>query len=169
MQDAWSNGGWSYVGKLLATAEYPTLMGLFTSVGSNVNGQGTALDEALATVGFITRVGSFVGMDAMMSLQIRLAIETLRNGGNLISFRSLREIDFRLGKPYFVTAVLWAREGSGGGLGGKGGGGESLTVGQIEHLHVDDGDGRVGGESGGLVRTRCLARWRSNGDLWGQR
>lgn len=52
-------------------------MRLLASVSSDVNGQGTALDEALATAGNRAKVGALVGVDPIVALKIRFAAETL--------------------------------------------------------------------------------------------
>lgn len=54
------------------------LMWFLASMGANVNSESTPLDEALSTPGSHTRVGPFIGVYAIMSLQIRLPVEALR-------------------------------------------------------------------------------------------
>lgn len=52
-------------------------MGLLASVGADVDGEGAALDEALAAARNGTGVGALVGVDSVVSLKIRLAVEAL--------------------------------------------------------------------------------------------
>lgn len=52
-------------------------MRLLARVGPDVNRQGASLDETFATVWCIALVWSFIGVDAVVSLQIRLAVEAL--------------------------------------------------------------------------------------------
>lgn len=46
-------------------------------MGADVNGQGTALDEALTASWDGARVGTLVGVNSVVSLKIRLAVEAL--------------------------------------------------------------------------------------------
>jgi hypothetical protein len=46
-------------------------------VSSNVYGQGTSLNEALATAWCHTRVRTLICMNTIMSLEIRLSVEAL--------------------------------------------------------------------------------------------
>lgn len=46
-------------------------------MGADVNGQGTALDEALTASWDGARVGTLVGVDSVVSLKVRLAVEAL--------------------------------------------------------------------------------------------
>jgi hypothetical protein len=54
-----------------------TLVRLLAGVGSDVYGQGTPLDEALSASRSRARVWPLVGMDPVVSLQVRLAVEAL--------------------------------------------------------------------------------------------
>lgn len=67
----------SYVREALAAAHVLALMRLLASVSSDVNSQGAALDEALATTGNRARVRALVGVDSVVALKIRLAVEAL--------------------------------------------------------------------------------------------
>ena len=62
-------------------------MWLLPRMGPNVYGQGAPLNEALSTAPLITSVRSLVGMDAIVSLQIRLAIEALDQRRIIVSVR----------------------------------------------------------------------------------
>lgn len=50
-------------------------------MGTYVDGKGTALDEALIAISPSAYVGSVVGMNPIVSDEIGLAIERLREGG----------------------------------------------------------------------------------------
>lgn len=50
-------------------------------MGPRVNGQGTTLDKALVAVGHGTVVWPLIGMNAVVSTQVRLAIERLLTPG----------------------------------------------------------------------------------------
>ena len=67
----------THVRESLATSFDLTYVWLFTRVGSMVDGQGTPLDEALTATGYLTAIRSLIGVNAIMSLQVRLAIESL--------------------------------------------------------------------------------------------
>jgi len=53
---------------------------LLASVCTSMYGQGASLDKALAAVLMVALVRPFVCVDAIMSLQIRLAVEALVRG-----------------------------------------------------------------------------------------
>lgn len=55
-----------------------TRMRLFASMSAMVDSQSTLLDEALATFLYSTQIRAFICVNPIVSLQIRLAIETLR-------------------------------------------------------------------------------------------
>lgn len=57
-----------------------TLVGFLACVGSDVNCKCTSLNEALSTTRCHARVWSLVGMNPIMSLEIRLAVEALWKG-----------------------------------------------------------------------------------------
>lgn len=67
----------SYVGEALAAAHVLALMRLLAGVSADVDSQGASLDEALATARNRARVGTLVGVDSVMALKIRLAVEAL--------------------------------------------------------------------------------------------
>ena len=52
-------------------------MWLVSSMGTAVDGQGTALDECLVARFVVASVGALIGMYSVMALEIGLAIETL--------------------------------------------------------------------------------------------
>jgi hypothetical protein len=52
-------------------------MWLLARVGSNMHRQGTSLDEALSAAWMAARVRPLIRMNAVVSLQVGLAIETL--------------------------------------------------------------------------------------------
>ena len=52
-------------------------MRFVASVCSTMDGQGAALDKGLLARFVITCVGALIGMDAIVSLEIRLAVEAL--------------------------------------------------------------------------------------------
>lgn len=54
-------------------------MRLVASMGSAVDSQGAALNESLIARFVIARVRAFIGMYSVMTLEIRLPIETLRD------------------------------------------------------------------------------------------
>jgi hypothetical protein len=60
----------THVGKPLATAYVLALMGLLAGMGSDVDGQGTSLDEALTTSSSRARIRALVRVDSVMSLEI---------------------------------------------------------------------------------------------------
>ena len=64
------------VAKCLAAAEPFTTMRSFASVYSDMHGQGTSLDETL--IAELAGVGTFVGVDPMMSSQVTSSAESLR-------------------------------------------------------------------------------------------
>lgn len=63
------------VGEPFPTADMLALVRLLASMGSDVNSQGTSLDEALPTTGCHARVWTLVGVDSVMSLEIRFPVE----------------------------------------------------------------------------------------------
>lgn len=74
-------GDWAmctYVRKTFAATDKLALVGLFAGVGTDMHGQGTSLDKALLASGVVAGVWPRVCVDAVMSLQIRLAVEFLR-------------------------------------------------------------------------------------------
>lgn len=60
----------SYIGEPFATADVLALVRLLASMGSDVNCQGTSLDEALPTTRCHARVWTLIGVDSIMSLEI---------------------------------------------------------------------------------------------------
>lgn len=79
----------------LAAAKVLALMGLLASVGADVDSQGAALDEALAAAGNGAGVGALVGVDSVVSLKIRLAVEALK----MMLARIARKAQAREGVP----------------------------------------------------------------------
>jgi hypothetical protein len=67
----------TYIREALSTANVLTLMWFFTSVGANMNGQRTPLNEAFATAWSHARVGALICVDSIMSLKIGLSVKTL--------------------------------------------------------------------------------------------
>lgn len=67
----------AYVGEWLSAFRNFALVRLFACVRSKVYGEGTALDEALSTILPVASVWPFVCVNAVMSLKIRLSVETL--------------------------------------------------------------------------------------------
>lgn len=65
------------VGEPLAASNMLALVRLLPRVGADVDGQGASLDEGLAAAGCRTRVRALVGVNAVVSLQVRLAVEAL--------------------------------------------------------------------------------------------
>ena len=55
-------------------------MRLISSVGTAMDSQGAALNECLIAGLVITRVRALIGVYSVMTLEVGLAIETLRNG-----------------------------------------------------------------------------------------
>lgn len=66
-----------YIGKTLAAAVVFATVRFFAGVGPDVHGQGTTLNEAFDATGVAAMVRSFIGMDSIMTLEIRFPIETL--------------------------------------------------------------------------------------------
>lgn len=60
-----------------SAAKVFALVRLLSSVGTDVYSQGAALDEGLATIAVVADVWALIGMYAVVTLQIRLAVETL--------------------------------------------------------------------------------------------
>jgi len=58
------------VRKALAAPNVRALMGLFSSVSADVDGERTPLDEALATTGRHARVGPLISVYPVVALQI---------------------------------------------------------------------------------------------------
>ena len=75
------NGEAKYIGKTLAAAVMFATVRFFTRVSPDVHRQRTTLDEAFHTTSVTTVVRSFVGMDSIMSLEIRLPVKTLAQLG----------------------------------------------------------------------------------------
>jgi hypothetical protein len=69
--------GSAYIREAFPTAFVLAAMRLLARVGASMDGQGAALDEALAAAGPVARIGPLVGMDTIVSLQVRLPIEHL--------------------------------------------------------------------------------------------
>lgn len=80
-------GGFTDVGEPLATAFMLASVRLLTGVGTDVNGQGTALDEALVAITPGTDVRTVIGVYAIVPDEVRLAIELLQVIGNQVSMR----------------------------------------------------------------------------------
>jgi hypothetical protein len=70
----------THIGEPLAAANVLALMGLLARVCADVHGQGTPLDEALATSRGCTSVRTLVCVNAVVPLQVRLAVEALVAG-----------------------------------------------------------------------------------------
>jgi hypothetical protein len=73
-------GGVPYIGKTLAAAVVLATVRFFTGVGPNMYRQRTALNEAFDATGMPTMIWSFVGMNPVVSLQIRFPVEALFGG-----------------------------------------------------------------------------------------
>lgn len=69
----------SYIGESFLAGHMLALMWFLAGMGANVNCESTPLDEALSTPRSHTRVGPIIGVYAIMSLQIGLAVEALRS------------------------------------------------------------------------------------------
>lgn len=82
----------AYVGEALAAAHVLALVRLLAGVSSDVNSQGAALDEALATAGNRARVRALVGVDSVVALKIRLAVEALSRESWLAMRRMSRRV-----------------------------------------------------------------------------
>lgn len=67
----------SYIRESFTTADVHALMGFLPGVGANVDGESTPLNETLTTPWSHTRVWSLVGMNSVVSLQVRLPVEAL--------------------------------------------------------------------------------------------
>ncbi len=100
-------------------------MRLLAGVSADVNSQGAALDEALAATGNRARVGALVGVDSVMALKIRLAVEALLGEESL----ALKEVVSSSidGRAYLVARVPVALEGTGG----------RLIFDEFEELHCE--------------------------------
>lgn len=59
------------------------LVRLLSRVCPDVHRQGTALDEAFSATGDVARVRSLVGVYAVVSLQIRFAVEALLHASHV--------------------------------------------------------------------------------------
>jgi hypothetical protein len=83
MGSVWNLGGGevgcgqAHIGESLPTANMLALMRLLACVCTDVDGQGAPLDEALHASGRQARIWALVCVDAVMSLEIRLAVEAL--------------------------------------------------------------------------------------------
>lgn len=73
---------------------------------SNVDGESTTLDEAFATSRCVARVGTFIGMDSVMSLKIRLSVEAL-------AFLLAATLVIEDTKTYLIACLPITLEGSG--------------------------------------------------------
>lgn len=67
----------AYVGEWLSAFRNFALVRLFACVRSKVYGEGTALDEPLSAILPVASVWPFVCVNAVVSLKIRLSVETL--------------------------------------------------------------------------------------------
>ena len=67
----------TYIRETLSTACEWALVRLIASVGSAVDSQGAALDECLVAGFVVAGVGAFIGMYSIVTLEVRLPIETL--------------------------------------------------------------------------------------------
>lgn len=67
----------SYIGEPFSTANVLALVRFLASMGSDVNSQGTSLDEALPTTLCHARVWTLIRVDSVMSLKIRFPVEAL--------------------------------------------------------------------------------------------
>jgi hypothetical protein len=76
-----------YIGETFATTDMLAVVRLLTRVGSNMNCQSTPLDEALAATWSHARIWSLVRMNSIMSLKIRLPVETLLDHQLVIQLR----------------------------------------------------------------------------------
>lgn len=65
------------IGKLLATSFMFTTMWLLPSMGTVVHGQCTSLNKSFGASGMGTVIRTFIGMYAIMSLEIGLAVKAL--------------------------------------------------------------------------------------------
>jgi hypothetical protein len=66
-----------YIRKTLAAIVMLALVRLFSSMCSNMNGQGTFLDEVLSASRDRACVRPLIRVDSIMSLQITLTVEAL--------------------------------------------------------------------------------------------
>jgi hypothetical protein len=66
-----------YIRETLSAVNLLALVRLLSRMCSNMNGQGTSLDEALSAFGNRACVRSLIRMDSIMSLQITLTVEAL--------------------------------------------------------------------------------------------
>ena len=65
------------VGEALPASNVLALVWFLASVGANVYGEGAPLDEALAAPWSGAGIGALIGLDAVVSLQVGLAVEAL--------------------------------------------------------------------------------------------
>lgn len=72
-----SLGHTTYIGKSFPTVTIHASVWLLTGVSANVNSQGASLNEGLVARLPTTFVRPLIGVDAVMSLQIGLAVEAL--------------------------------------------------------------------------------------------
>ena len=70
-------GGGAYIREAFSAAKVFALVRLLSSVGADVYSEGAALDEGLATVVVVADVWALICMYAVVTLQIRLSVETL--------------------------------------------------------------------------------------------
>ena len=102
-----SGGRVTYIREPLAAAHVLALVWFLAGVGADVDCESTSLDEALATSRRAALVRPFVGVDAVVPLQVRLAVEALQTGqftacyGLVPSYevcrRGFRRVDGRMG------------------------------------------------------------------------
>ena len=67
----------TYIRETFSTACEWTLVRLIASMGAAVDSQGATLNECLVAGLVVAGVGAFVGMYPIMTLEVRLPIETL--------------------------------------------------------------------------------------------
>ena len=86
----------AHVREGLATIFMVADMGLFAGMGSRVDCEGTALDEALVAARHCAMVWALVGMNAIMSAQVGFAIERLVELVNYLSRDNTLYLPFRI-------------------------------------------------------------------------
>lgn len=95
----------TYIGKGLVATFMVAYVRFLAGMSSRVDGQCTALDEALVAVGHGAVVRTFVRMNAIVSTQVRLAVERL--GSLAISFVCLDDVAFPIRKAHGVEATAF--------------------------------------------------------------
>lgn len=84
-----SDGEAPYIGKTFAAAVVFATVRFFAGMGPNVHRQGTPLDEAFDATGMTAMVRPFVGMDSIVTLEIRFPVKTLLRARGVSLFHGL--------------------------------------------------------------------------------